>query len=127
MSKEEVVGVSAEAKVTTKSLYFATEKFLSSSSPGRPANQAQRMLVSVFAALEQLTANERALYCRIHSWWILLQSWGTMRFSDHHGLQPAEITVTGNKMSARRTRSKTTCDDKDVAFRMVHMRSRLST
>ena len=42
------------------------------------------MLVSMFAALEQLRANERALpYDRIYSWWILLQSWGMMRFSAH--------------------------------------------
>ena len=46
-----------------------------------------------------------------------------MRLSDHLGLKPSDIHVTGNKMSAKLTRSKTTGDDKDFAFCMVHITS----
>ena len=60
-------------------------------------------------------------YYGVHSWWILIQTWGTLRFSDHRGLKPTDITVKGNSLAARLTRSKTTGDDKDVAFRMVHI------
>ena len=42
---------------------------------------------------------------------------------DHRGLKPSDVQVTGNTMPAKLTRSKTTGDDKDVAFRMVHISS----
>ena len=45
-----------------------------------------------------------------------------MRFIDHRGVKPIDVQVTGNTMSAKLTRSKTTGDDKDVAFRMVPFR-----
>ena len=48
---------------------------------------------------------------------------GTMRFSNHRGLKPSDVQVTGNTMAAKLTRSKTTGDVKDVAFRMVHISS----
>ena len=123
MFLEEVAGVTSEAKVTTTSVYLIIEKeLLAISLPGRPSKQAPRMLVCMLRALEQLTVDEQALpYLRIYSWWVLLQSWGTMRFSDHRGLNPADITVQGNSLVPRLTRSKTTGDDKDVAFRLVHV------
>ena len=59
--------------------------------------QAPRMLIII--ALEQLSVDDRALpYYRIYSWWVLVQSWGTLRFSDHRGLKPADITVKENSL-----------------------------
>ena len=122
---EEVAGVTAQARITTSSLYLVIQKkLLANSIPGRPTRQAPRMFMSMLAALEELTVNDKALpYYRVYAWWILLQSWGTMRFSDHRGLMPTDVLVTGNSMTAKLTRSKTTGDDKDVAFRMVHIAS----
>ena len=122
---EEVAGVTAQARFTTGSLYQVIQKeLLANSIPGRPTKQAPKMFMSMLAALEELTVNNKALpYYRVYAWWILLQSWGTMRFSDHRGLKPTDVQVTGNSMSAKLTRSKTTGDDKDVAFRMVHISS----
>ena len=78
----------------------------------------------MLAALEELTVDDKSLpYYSVYSRWILLQSWCTMRFSDHRGLKPSDVQVTGNTMLAKLTRSKTTGDDKDVAFRMVHISS----
>ena len=115
--------MTSEAKVTTTSVYLIIEReLLASSLPGRLSKQAPRMLISMLTALEQLTIDDRALpYYRVYSWWVLIQSWGTLRFSDHRGLKPTDITVKGNSLAARLTRSKTTGDDKDVAFRMVHI------
>ena len=31
--------------------------------------------------------SHRRLILVVYAWWILLQSWGTMRFSDHRGLK----------------------------------------
>ena len=82
------------------------------------------MFFSMLAALEDLTVNATTLpYYRVYAWWILVQSWGTMRFSNHRGLKPSDVQVTGNTMAAKLTISKTTGDDKDVAFRMVHILS----
>ena len=87
-------------------------------------NRRRKMFMSMLAALEELTVDGKSLpYSRVFAWWILLQSWGTMRFSDHRGLKPSDVQVTGNTMAAELTRSKTTGDDKDVAFRMVHISS----
>ena len=63
------------------------------------------------------------LFLVVYAWWILLQSWGTMRFGNHRGLKPSDVQVTGNTLAAKLTRSKTTGDVKDVAFRMVHISS----
>ena len=122
---EEVAGVTAQARITTSSLYLVIQmELLANSIPGRPTRQAPRMFMSMLAALEELTVNDKALpYYRVYAWWILLQSWGTMRFSDHRGLIPTDVLVTGNSMTAKLTRSKTTGDDKDVAFRMVRVAS----
>ena len=122
---EEVAGVTAQARIMTSSLYLVMQKeLLTNSIPGRPTNQPPRMFMSMLAALEELTVDDKSLpYYRVYAWWILLQSWGAMRFSDHRGLKPSDVQVTGNTMSAKLTRSKTTGDDKDVAFRMVHISS----
>ena len=122
---EKVAGVTAQARITTSSLYFVIQKErLAKSIPGRPTKQAPRMFMSMLAALEELAVDDKSLpYYRVYAWWILLQSWGMMRFSDHRGLKPSDVQVTGNTMSAKPTRSKTTGDDKDVAFRKVHFSS----
>ena len=105
---EEVAGVTAQARITTSSLYLVLQKeLLANSIPGRPPKQASRMFMSMLAALEELTVDDKALpYYRVYAWWILLQSWGMMRFSDHRGLKPSDVQVTGNTMSAKLTRSK---------------------
>ena len=108
-----VAGVTAQSRFTTSSLYLVIKKeLLSNAIPGRPTKQAPRMFMSMLAALEELTVDDKALpYYRVYAWWILLQSWGTMRFSDHRGLKPSDVQVTGNTMSAKLARSKTTGDD----------------
>ena len=76
-------------------------------------------------ALEKNVVREDGLfYHRLHSWWILLQCWGTLRFSDHRGLSPHEhFSVEGNALTARPTRSNTTGSDKRVTFRLVAISS----
>ena len=61
-------------------------ELLSAALPGQPAKQAPRILVSVLEAIETLVANtEVPPYLRVYGWWVLLQNWGTLRFSDHRG------------------------------------------
>ena len=54
--------------------------------------------MSMLEALERNVLREEALfYHRGCSWWILLQCWGTLRFSDHRGLSPDEHVNVGSR------------------------------
>ena len=72
-------------------------------------------------ALEDLVVDETSVfYFRVYARWLLLQCWGTLRFSDHRGLIPDDrFEVRGNNLSARLTRSKTIGSDKALACRSV--------
>ena len=52
------------------------------------------------------------VYHRIHAWWILVQSWRTLRFDDHRGIRPKDVSFIGGSMSARLTSSKTPGSDR---------------
>ena len=99
-----------EVKLTQQSLYGTMYKeLLATAGPGRRSRYAPRFPVVLVEALERNVVREEALfYHRVYSWWILLQCWGTLRFSDHRGLSPDEhFLVEGNVLTARLTRSKT--------------------
>ena len=66
------------------------------------------MLSPMLFFLEQLVMNETSpLYLRVYSWWMKVQNWATLRFSDHRGLNPGEVTFREGSFHARVTRSKT--------------------
>ena len=46
--------------------------------------------------------------------WLLLQSWETLRFADHRGLEPRNVPCEGGALIAKLTRSKTLGTDKAV-------------
>ena len=99
-----------EVKLTQQALYGAVRKgLLATAEPGRPTRQAPRIPATLVEALEKNVVREDGLfYHRVYSCWILLQCWGTLRFSDHRGLSPDEhFSVEGNALTARLTRSKT--------------------
>ena len=60
---------------------------------------------------------EEAVYHRIHSCWILVQTWCTLRFSDHRGISPREVKVDASGLAAVLRRSKTIGTDKSVVSR----------
>ena len=92
----------------------------SSALPGKPSKQAPRMPIMLLEALERLvTSSDTAVYLRVFAWWILLQNWGTLRFSDHRGLSPSGISVVGGQFSGILTRSKTIGSDKSIHSRPV--------
>ena len=71
----------------------------------------------VLAALEDAVSDPSAvLYYRIYSWWILVQCWGTLRFSDHRGFRPADVLLDSEGFVARLTRSKTIGSDRAVTM-----------
>ena len=104
-----------------QSYLIVQKELLASSLPGRLSKQAPWMLISMLPALEQLTVDDRTLPSfMIYSWWVLVQSWGTLRFIDHRGLKPA-TSPSGRNPWSRGSLSRTTGDDKDVAFLLVHI------
>ena len=50
---------------------------------------------------------------------MLVQNWSTLRFSDHRGVSPSTVNVTGSAFSAELTRPKTVGADKSNWFAPV--------
>ena len=94
---EEVAGVTAQSRITTTAVFGCTERAPRQLNPRSPSEAStEDVHISMLAALEELTINDKALpHHRVCAWWILLQSWVTMRFSDHRGLKPSDIHVVG--------------------------------
>ena len=93
--------ISASSRITQSQLYSVIYKeMLTSATPGKPTKQAPRMLATMIAALENIVVDsEAAPYLRIYSWWLLLQNWGTMRFSDHRRIIPSSVTFRDGTLS----------------------------
>ena len=111
-----------EVKLTQSPLYSTIYKeLLSSTLAGGSQRQAPRYLTVMVQALEDAVIDETVRpYFRIYAWWLLLQCWATLRFSDHRGLIPDEsFEVKGNTLNTRLLRSKTLGSDKTVTSRSV--------
>ena len=88
--------------------------------PGKPPRQAPRFPTILLAAFEDMVlAVDKPVFLRVLSWWLLVQSWGTLRFDDHRGLLPREFVVTSTGLQARLTRSKVSGSDKHLNYRTV--------
>ena len=78
------------------------------------------MFLCVLAGLENLVTSPKiAPYLRVFSWWICLQHWGTLRFSDHRGISPSSVSFQGIDFVSVLTHSKTIGKDKRVQSRPV--------
>ena len=74
----------------------------------------------ILAAMEEILADEtQPVFYRIMACWLMLQSWGTLRFADHRGLEPINIRFEARTLIAKLTRSKTLGSDKPVSSRIV--------
>ena len=113
---EEMVGTPAQERLTGSALYGVIyRELLASAQPGRPTKQAPRILSPMLSLLEQLVMDVTSpMYLRVYSWWMLLQNWATLRFSDHRGLNPSEVVFREGSFHARLTRSKTIGQDKTI-------------
>ena len=80
---EELSGV--PERFSSNPLYVSIKKELMATSQGsRESKQAPSFPVVVLAALEELLSDiSKPLLIRIMARWLLLQSWGTLRFADH--------------------------------------------
>ena len=120
---QEVAGV--EDKLTDSAMYAVSLKeLMSQASPGRPPRQAPRFPTILLAAFEETVCSaDKPVFVRVLSWWLLVQSWGTLRFDDHRGLMPRDVIVSATGLQARLTRSKVSGSDKHLNFRTVIIHS----
>ena len=58
---------------------------------------------------------------RMYAWWVLLQNWCTLRFSDHRGISPRTIQEGAGFWSMLLERSKTIGRDKNVQMRPLYL------
>ena len=81
---EDSQGIPATSKVSNTTIFSGTKQdLLAAALPGTIPRQAPSMFVSMPAALGDLISDTTTPpYFRASGWWILVQSQGTMRFSD---------------------------------------------
>ena len=120
---QEVAGV--EDRLTDSALYDVTKReLLASALPGKQPRQAPRFPVIVLAALEaNVIALDTPVFWRVLSWWILLQSWATLRFDDHRGKVPSDLNVSETGLVGKLTRSKVSGPDKKLNYRLLVVHS----
>ena len=81
---EEVTGMSLSERRTKSKLYdVILRELLSTALPGKPAKQAPRFPIKVLTVVESFVVDDtKPAYMRMYAWWVLLQNWCTLRFSD---------------------------------------------
>ena len=120
---EEVTGMPLTERKTKSKLYdVILRELLSTALPGKPAQQAPRFPIKVLTAVESFVVDEtKPAYMRMYAWWVLLQNWCTLRFSDHRGISPRTIQEGAGFWSMLLERSKTIGRDKNVQMRPLYL------
>ena len=120
---QEVAGI--DDKFTDSALYDVTKReLLASALPGRQPRQAPRFPVVILGALEgNVVSQDTPILWRVLSWWMLLQSWATLRFDDHRGMVPSDLVVSKSGLVGRLTRSKVSGPDKKLNYRLLIVHS----
>ena len=76
------------------------------------------MFVTMRTALDRLACGAEIItYVGVYSRWTLVQTWGTLRCSDHRGVHLNDVRMVEATFSTKLTRSKTKGLDKDVTCR----------
>ena len=108
-------------KLTDSALYDVSKKeLLAAALPGNPPREAPRFPTILLAAFEDNVMSADVLvFWRAMSWWLILQSWATLRFDDHRGITPSEVNVSSSGLNGRLTRTKVSGPDKRHNFRLL--------
>ena len=122
---QEVAGI--EDKLTDSSMYVvALKELMSQAIPGKPPRPGSK--VPNYFCLRRLRTwfLQPTDWCLsgFCPWWLLVQSWGRLRFEDHRGLLPREFIVSSAGLQARLTRSKVSGSDRHLSYRSPGHHSR---
>ena len=82
--------VAVEERLTQRALHGTVYKELpATATPGREPRHAPRIPVAILEGLESTVMDETCVFfLRTYAWWVLLQCWATLRFSDHKRPEP---------------------------------------
>ena len=104
---EEISEISPAARLTVRPRYsnlFA--ELLSQTRPSAEPRQAPRPLVRVLEAIERTVVDYREpVFIRLYAWFYLLQTWCSLRFDDHRGLEPGLLRNSETSLTGVRKRS----------------------
>ena len=111
------------ARLTVRPRYsnlFA--ELLSQTRPGAEPKQAPRPLLRVLEAIERTVVDHNeAVFIRLYAWFYLLQTWCSLRFDDHRGLEPGLLRNTEHSLTGVLTRSKTHGPDKKIQRKPIFL------
>ena len=116
---QESAGISD--KFTDSALYdVARKELFAAALPVRAPRQAPRFPSILLGAFEDnVMDSSLPVFWRVLSWWLLFQSWSTLRFDDHRGIIPEDLEISEAGLVGKLSRSKVTGRDKRVAFRVL--------
>ena len=98
----------ADRLTSTQPYRVAHRELLTTPVPSKPLHQAPRMCVTIPEALEKFAIDASAVpFMCVFAQQLLLQNLGTMRFSDHRGLNQVTSCLAGSGFAGRCARSKT--------------------
>ena len=96
----------------------AVMEYVACAAPGRrmrTRKQAERFLIKLVVALENLVVDEsRSDYRRMFAWVKVVKWWAVLRFDDLSWLRPEEVTWCGDCLHLRLTRTKTSGSGRKV-------------
>ena len=97
-----------EDKLTDTALYSVSSKeLMAQASLGQAPRQAPRFPTMLLAAMEDMVHSvDTPIFLKVMSWWLLVQSWETLRFDDHRGLFSRDFKVSETGLLAKLSRSK---------------------
>ena len=99
---EEVTAIPEQERLTDSTVYvLAKKELLAGALPGGGVPKQAR-----FPTVVQLLRMSSLILRSVlqNLWWILVQCCGTLRFSDHRGLRPADVLLDSEGFVARLTR-----------------------
>ena len=87
-------------------------ELLSKTRPGAQPKQAPRPLLWVL---------DEAVFIRLYAWFYLLQTWCSLRFDDHRGVEPGLLRNTEHSLTGVLTRSETHGLDKKIQRKPIFL------
>ena len=120
---EEISEIAPAARITVRPRYSnLLAELLSQTTPGAEPRQAPRPLVKVLEAIERTVVDYREpVFIRLSAWFYLLQTWCSLRFDDHRGLEPGLLRNPETSLTGVLTRSKTHGPDKRIQRKPVFL------
>ena len=90
---EAMAGVSPQDRFTDSQLYNVLyQELLVAAFPASPAKHTPRVLTDMLVALEHLVVcAQTPRSFLVFAWWLLIQNWARLRFSDHGSILPSSV------------------------------------